>query len=109
SLRYFLILNINHLLPVQPGGNMASDSADPDLVPFIHFQYVLVFIRNTHQPSPSLVFIDSTGIMIVWSYFNLPSANFGSIKSGTEKYTTVAISFLQEFKFHLKIVVVLLC
>ena len=92
------IVDVDHLLTVQPSLDIVSLYFDTHGVPVTLFQDIFFFIRDLDQPAASVWFIDAACVMAFGSYFYLPAVYFNILfDKGTDEYAGVSVCFLFEF------------
>ncbi len=98
TLANFFVLEVDHLLAIQPGGNFIADDLDFHLVPFAGFEGFFGFGSGLDEPSPAIRFVHAAAVAIQWGHFDLPTADLHTLDAGAEKDPTVAVGFLLELQ-----------
>ena len=101
ALSNLFILQVNHLMSIEPGGYFISGNFYFEFIPICWLKPFLVFRFWLNDPTPAVRFIDSTGMIILWCNFYLPATDFGA--SMPDRMNTPLFPFASSLNWSVRI------
>ena len=103
-----LIIDIDHLLAIQPSLYVIALNFNTHSVPITKFQDILFLVRNLDQPATTIRLIDTTCVLTFRSDLYLPAVYFNALLDElANENAGVSVGLLFEFNSQVEIIVIL--